>query len=171
MQASQSLETWCKLRLEAIATTVAGGDAVPELKRVMDRLEVGRFSKQRVSLKKIRVDKWNAIKRSRKAHMDLLKYQREMIKIDAQAAHIDAKIARLQSYARFIEMGWREDKVENVPAPASSSPREQKARATAKNEKLEFVAPSEAETSTPAQQQDLRAGASDANGGGELCTF
>jgi hypothetical protein len=139
MPTAPSVETWCRQRLDAIADTAAGGDAVPELKRVMERLEVARFAKHRESLKKIRSEKWAARKRSTKAYVDLLKHQRDVIKIDAQSAHIDAKIARLQSYSRFIELCWQDDPLVDVPARSSESLGEPKTSNGSKVEKTAAV--------------------------------
>jgi hypothetical protein len=139
MPAVPSVETWCRQRLDAIADTAAGGDSVPELKRFMERLEVTRFAKHRETLKKIRSEKWTARKRSTKAYIDLFKFQRDVIKIDAQAAHIDAKIARLRSYSRFIEMCWQDDALMDAPAPSSESPGEPKSSNGSKAEKLDSM--------------------------------
>jgi hypothetical protein len=116
----QTAEAWCKQRLEAIAATAAGSDAVPGMKRVMDSLGIAYFDKQRNVMRQARRDKWVARARARKALADLRKLQREMLRIDAHSNHLDAKISRLISYSQYIERGWKEDPADVAAADASS---------------------------------------------------
>lgn len=126
---AQNLDSWCKQRVEAIISTIDGSDVIPELKQIVDRLDIKHFEKQNLALRTIRKEKWAAKARARKAFADLNKAQKDLLKIDAHSSHIDAKIARLRSYTRFIDCGWREDEAApstGAAATTTASPLEAK---------------------------------------------
>jgi hypothetical protein len=79
----------------------------------METLRVPMLNKQAVVLRGIRKEKWAARARTRSAMADLRKLEREFMKIDAHATHIDSKISRLRSYSEYIENGWK-DKAETA---------------------------------------------------------
>lgn len=106
---AESHEAWCKKRIEAIEAAAKGEAIVPELKQLMETMRVPIFNKHRENLRMIRKDKWAARERVQSATQDLRKLEREFMRIDAHATHIDLKIARLRSYSVFIENGWQEN--------------------------------------------------------------
>lgn len=116
-----TIETWCKERLEAIKATVESkSDAVPELRKVMDDLDSTKVADEIALISSIRKEYWKARERQRKASGELRRAEREVQRIDMHSAHIDSKIARLRSYARFIEGGWVEDPVSDNKSKSST---------------------------------------------------
>lgn len=105
-----AVETWCAERLEAIKATVEGkSNAVSELRKVMEDLDSAKVVDEITLVGTIRKDYWKARERQRKAASDLKRAEREVQRIEMHSAHIDGKINRLRSYARFIEGGWKDE--------------------------------------------------------------
>lgn len=105
-----TVENWCAERLEAIKSTVEGkSNAVPELRKVMEDLDSVKVLDEITLVGNIRKDYWKARERQRKAAADLKRAEREVQRIEMHSAHIDGKINRLRSYARFIEGGWKDE--------------------------------------------------------------
>lgn len=105
-----TVENWCTERLEAIKTTVEGkSNAVPELRKVMEDLDSAKVLDEITLVGTIRKDYWKARERQRKAAAELKRTEREVQRIEMHSAHIDGKINRLRSYARFIEGGWKDE--------------------------------------------------------------
>lgn len=111
--AAENHEAWCKKHIEAIEATSRGDAALPNVKKVMETLKFPVLNSHRESLRQIRKEKWATTERVRGAIQDLRKLEREFIRIDAHATHIDSKITRLRSYSEFIENDWQ-DKPEPV---------------------------------------------------------
>lgn len=65
-------------------------------------------------LRNLRKDYWKAMERQKKATMDLRKAERDVLRIDLPAMHIESKINRLRSYAKFIESGWVDEEALDI---------------------------------------------------------
>lgn len=110
-----TVESWCKQRVDSISATVDGtSDALPELRKVMESLDYGKIEKEIEVVCAIRKEFWKARERQRKAASDLRRVEREVQRNDSHAAHINGKIARLRSYARFIDAGWIHENEDDV---------------------------------------------------------
>lgn len=107
--AAENHEVWCKKHIEAIEATVKGDAMLPNVKKVMEALRIPVLNSHRENRRLIRKDKWAARERMRSATQDLRKLEREFLRIDAHATHIDSKITRLRSYSEFIENDWQDD--------------------------------------------------------------
>lgn len=90
--------------------TVDGkSDAVPELKKVMEDLDTEKVGDEIALIATIRKDYWKSREKQRKMVAELKRWEREVQRIEMHSAHIDGKISRLRSYARFIDGGWKDE--------------------------------------------------------------
>lgn len=106
--AAENHEVWCKKHIEDIEATARGDALLPNVKKVMEILKFPVLNSHRESLRLIRKEKWATTERVRDATQDLRKLEREFLRIDAHATHVDSKIARLRSYSEFIENDWQD---------------------------------------------------------------
>lgn len=104
-----TVEAWCKARVESMQLVVDGGnaDSLPGLKKVMEDLEYAKISLENDLIRKARRERWRCEERMLKTKREIVKSQREVWKIEVHSQHVDAKIARLRSYAQFIENKWQ----------------------------------------------------------------
>lgn len=107
--AEQTVEAWCKARLEAIRDTVDGGDAIPELKKVMQDLEFEKIEIEADIARKARRERWRADQALSKSENEHHAVLRPLRKIDYASQHVESKLERLKSYSLFIDNNWKDE--------------------------------------------------------------
>eukprot|EP00178_Gracilaria_changii_P014077 TRINITY_DN3994_c0_g1_i1.p2 TRINITY_DN3994_c0_g1~~TRINITY_DN3994_c0_g1_i1.p2 ORF type:complete len:295 (-),score=46.55 TRINITY_DN3994_c0_g1_i1:1466-2350(-) len=115
-----TVEQWCEHRINAIKATVedtaseGNDDDIPELRKVMTDLDSKSVPNEIEVIRSLRKDYWRAVERQKKAMNELRKAEREVMRIDPPATHIESKISRLRRYAKFIESGWIDEDVLDI---------------------------------------------------------
>ncbi|CAN8075263.1 unnamed protein product [Agarophyton chilense] len=115
-----TVEQWCEHRISAIKATVddtqteGNVDDIPELRKVMTDLDSKSIPDEIQVLQGLRKDYWRAVERQKKAMSELRKAEREVMRIEPPAMHIESKISRLRRYAKFIESGWMDEDVLDI---------------------------------------------------------
>ncbi|KAI0565035.1 hypothetical protein FGB62_22g538 [Gracilaria domingensis] len=118
--ALSTVEQWCEHRVSAIKATVedtvteGNTDEIPELRKVMMDLDSKSVPNEIQALRSLRKDYWRAVDRQKKALAELRKAEREVMRIEPPAMHIESKISRLRRYAKFIESGWMDENVLDI---------------------------------------------------------
>lgn len=135
-----TVEQWCEHRLSAIKATIeensteGGTDDIPALRKVITDLDSKSVPAEIQVLRNLRKDYWKAIDRQKKAMTELRKAERDVLRIDLPAMHIESKISRLRSYAKFIDSGWVDEEALDIAKSHNKSTTKREGAQTEKEE-------------------------------------
>lgn len=126
----------------------------------MDTLDARTIPDEIALIRTIRKDYWRCRERQRRSVSEMLKAEREVMRSDLHAAHIDGKIYRLRGYAKFIDGGWVNENVLDVKGGMTTDVKEDPATRTSKPEPK--IEPSvKREPSESSVRRDVNAESSD----------